>query len=483
MPISKHIAALAALALKDRVLTPTERQTIVNAALKEGMSEEEINQYLNAAIKERLKSYSKEDLTRCPICGGLTPLVSDNCLYCGSSLQKGSGVAAPPPYISSAEADIINQENKNTADEKRNIKVCPNCNAPYPLISNICGYCGHVLHEQQDSELNIRNLILSIQASIARLKSVPLPTFVDVMMFRAQILTLFAAIVLLTLSLTFASLAFLEWSALLMVVAVVLLFLTKKEASPVAKADDAYYEALYTHEMFSRTVDTLYGENPEARQLLSSFAGEIKELEKCRSVNRNKIAAIFIAMILLGCVAPFVDFSPEKKYRDNREEFAEIYEISEARKTILPYQDYPVHSSYSQYLKCEGDGVVSIDVNSFNYNFQNSFLLVNPFSCRLKVSGIRLVSTGKKLPDADTSRIAIYLRDKDGKILHTGLKWTVLDKVDYEEGCSDNLFAMLERGKGSYYADFISMEEGSDIHSLKEIADKVEYFTIAYYNE
>ena len=66
MAISKKIAQLTALALKDRVLTYVEKKTIVNAALAEGISEQEITNYLNNAIKKSLKNYTKEQLKRCP---------------------------------------------------------------------------------------------------------------------------------------------------------------------------------------------------------------------------------------------------------------------------------------------------------------------------------------------------------------------------------------------------------------------------------
>ncbi|MBQ2097476.1 MAG: hypothetical protein II480_04810, partial [Bacteroidales bacterium] len=83
MPVSKHIAGLTALALQDRILTYKERQVIVKEAVKEGTSLQEINSYLDDALTERLKSFSKEELKHCPYCGAQIPLLSDVCLFCG----------------------------------------------------------------------------------------------------------------------------------------------------------------------------------------------------------------------------------------------------------------------------------------------------------------------------------------------------------------------------------------------------------------
>ena len=62
MAISKKIAQLTALALKDRVLTYVERQTIVKAAMEEGITENEINEYLNKAIEEFVSSGESDAL-------------------------------------------------------------------------------------------------------------------------------------------------------------------------------------------------------------------------------------------------------------------------------------------------------------------------------------------------------------------------------------------------------------------------------------
>ncbi|MBQ3657856.1 MAG: zinc ribbon domain-containing protein [Bacteroidales bacterium] len=478
MAVSKKIIDLTTLALKDRVLTLKERQVIVNAALNEGTSEKEVNMFLDNMLTQRLKSFTKEELCSCPTCGHGVPLIADECPYCGTLLEhQEPDRQSPPKYkITNQEAAEIESENIRTAEEKKH--SCPKCGAPYPLISNICGYCGYVLHEVSESDLNIKNLIANIQASIARLKSAPKPTFLDVVKFRLQVVLILTAALLLVLAFTHSSLTLAGWSGMLLIAAIVALFITKKEDSPVTKADNAYYDALYTHEMFTRTVNSIYGENAEARQLLENYAKTISEIKQTKDSNRKKLVVTFIALILAGVISPFVGFSPEKKYKDNRAEYAEIYKMSEWHKTVSPDKNSPIDDIFSPYFKCEGRGVVSIDVENDLGDPNSFYLLTDERNYRLRISGIRLVSTGKQLTKADTSRIALRLKDKDGKILETGLKTIALEPVDYDEKCDDNLFSVLERGEGSYYADFVSKEYCQDIMGLHEIAAQIESFMI-----
>ena len=83
MAVSKKIFDLTRLALQDRVLTFKERQTIVRVALEEGVSEQEINAFLDNMLNQRLKTMAKEELCSCPGCGAQIPLISEDCMYCG----------------------------------------------------------------------------------------------------------------------------------------------------------------------------------------------------------------------------------------------------------------------------------------------------------------------------------------------------------------------------------------------------------------
>ena len=490
MALSNHIIELAALALKDKVLTFTERQTIVNAAMQEGVPAEEINAYLDRALTVRIQSLPKEELERCPGCGHGVPLISDICPYCGRKLERQTvppphhTQAVPPPYITGPEAAIINRENQQTAAQKHNLKTCPDCGAPFPLISNICSHCGHILHEQQDSELNIKNLVSNIQGSISDLKSAPMPTLQEVLSFRMPLIMGLLAIVTHILAETMEIEILTKASSLMFLIGICVLFYSKKEDSPVAKADNSFYDALHSHEMYTRTVDSLYGENEEARDLLKNYAAEIENIRKNRNSNRNKIAIGMIAIILACLLLPAGgDSAPTDKYQANRQKYADVYKTAETYKAILPYPGKAVNDSYSPYLKCESSGTTCVDVINELPSFANMHLLGEHQKYKLRISGIKIASTGQAISRTDTCKIAINLLDKNGKIIKTRATPLLLDQADYLTKCADNLYAVLEKGDGNYYADFVSRWFANSIYDIQSTIDQAEYFTITYYKE
>lgn len=311
MAISKKILDLAHLALSDRVLTYTERQTIAKAAMEEGTPEVEINAVLDNMLTQRLKSFTKEELRNCPHCGAQIPLISDTCLFCGGSLQNTDTATVPPtPTITGAEAEIIQHENIATAAEHRNIKHCPDCGAPFPLVSNICTQCGHVLHEQQDSELNVKNLIANIQQSIDELRQTPQPTFGEVLSYRKHIFTFLVSLLLLAFSIHlirigFAdsdtkaflwvpglSLAFLLW-------AIISAFLQNKHTPPATVADNKFFAALHRKEMYANQIATLYGNNDEAKAALYKLTLLTDSIKRKRD-KRMRSLAITISLSVVG---------------------------------------------------------------------------------------------------------------------------------------------------------------------------------------
>ena len=303
MAIPKHIIDLTALALQDRVLTFKEREVIVKAATKAGVFEERINEYLDNALQERLKSYSKEDLQHCPHCGAQTPLISDRCLFCGTDLKSGPRPSEIPLGISGTEAEIIEAENINVEIKRHSITNCPDCGAPYPLISNICPSCGHILHEQSDSQLNISNLIESINGSFTTLKNTPNPGFSDMLKHYFGLVSLFLCLACIGfLNTTPECSIYLYGGIGFFVLAIFGILLLPK--SPVNKADDNYFAALHDFQRGMRAVSTFYGSNSEAKKFMEQFSETLDIYERNRKANRLKIAICTGIMLAALCI-PF----------------------------------------------------------------------------------------------------------------------------------------------------------------------------------
>lgn len=314
MAVSKHIIDLTHLALADRVLTFKERETIVKEALAEGISEYEINAFMDNMLAQRLKSFSKEELKDCPACGAQIPLISDQCLFCGHKLESQEGAPANPVSVSGSAADIIRQENLKTVAEEQNLTNCPNCGAPFPLISNICTHCGHVLHAQKDSDLNIKTLIDNISQSITKIQSAHKPSFFEVMYANMGTLLMLFSVALLVSSFSYPG----GWGICAFVVAVPLVFLGVKNMdgfSPMESADKDYYTALNEHNMYIRLVKSVYGDNPEAKKYIAQLGDEISKAEKNQRSNRL-IITIFAIILFSSMLLPLFIKPSYEKYID-----------------------------------------------------------------------------------------------------------------------------------------------------------------------
>ena len=316
MSIPPKIANLTKLALSDRVLTYTERKTIVAAAVKEGVSKKEINQYIDNELNQRLKFYTKEELRSCPFCGAQIPLISDDCMYCGQPLNTDQQpVKKSKPRLTPKLRDIINKENRNTAISKHNIKYCPDCGAPFPLGSNICESCGHVLHEQIKSTKNIKKLIDNINISIKNLKKYPQINFIEIIKHHGS----FIWIALIVLYINLIIFNFSTENLLLVLIKNVTIILTFffftrvlyiydiknwnniGEETPIEKVDKIYYSAKFEIEKYTRQMSTLYGNNKEVKSLLKTYQEEINKQKKTRILTLllNNIILIILTTVVL----------------------------------------------------------------------------------------------------------------------------------------------------------------------------------------
>ena len=312
MAISKHIIDLVNLALADRVLTFKERETIVKEAVAENISEVEINTFLDNMLARRLSTITKEELKSCPSCGAQIPLISDQCPFCGSTFEKRQSIT----NITGEVADIIRAENQKTIEPDSEPKTCPNCGAPFPLISNICTHCGHVHHARQDSDINIKNLIDNISRSVIRIQWAYKPSVLDVIRANMGTLLVIFAVALLISSFSYPG----GFGICAFVVAIPLVFWgvikSSNDYSPVKIADEMYYTALNERNMYVRLVQQVYGNNAEAQKYIAQLGSEIQKAESKRRINRL-ILTIFAILLFSSMLFPLVVKPSAEKYIDN----------------------------------------------------------------------------------------------------------------------------------------------------------------------
>lgn len=461
------VKGLTMLALSDRVLTDVERDTIVTTAIKGGIKPNEINQYLSESLEQRLKSYTKVDLRDCPYCGAQIPLVSDECLYCGKPLEHIEGNIIEPFKISGPEANIILNENTRVEEERHNIKECPDCGAPFPLISNICPSCGHVLHERYENKLNIKNLLDNIMKSINRVNDAPKPKVHQILDYWIYYILLLLSVGIFITAIIFNSEVGKMMSLFGFGTSILLLMFApqtiKDSYTPAQKADGEYYKARYAYEMYARQVEILYGDDPEAKPLLNKFAAAIKRLKRERYQNRQRVTLIIgmIGMLLLGVISFFS--APKEAESKKQTIISSTWEMPKNADSVLNFskelKPYPtetgVDPSLTNYIKAgKGTDLTFVIDNKEAPTFHWK---IN----KLELTTNSEIDSNNKFK---TLSISIYLIDKDLKPIGT-----------FNQSTENTI---ILNGKGNILVDFWSKYNTNNDVIIQTIMQRAEYYTI-----
>ena len=388
----------------------------------------------------------------------------------------------PPPSPSEraqkfAEAEaIIRSENLRMSEERRNIKQCPNCGAPYPLVSNICPYCGHVLHEQQGEDFNIRTLIDNINASINTLKNAPKPTFHQVLTHWVELVFIYMASATMIICVHYNSMFSLfsesyklDTNGLLLSLAVfvatyafllILLLSAKKysaDISPLQQADNVYYSALHANEKYRRQIATIYGDNFEAKSLLNNFAAEIEVVQKVRNSNRLKLTLFLVGFSLIPVFLYIFGPTPRSRFESFRDENKLSFNMSSYSKTLKPLPGHPIADSIANYLTVDGDAYLAFD---------NVWWLM--------LDHVKIGYEGDKIEHPDSCVLKAVLYDKNMKPISDSLvSYTKNDNFE-----NTLLYTILNRGRSHYYESFVSKNTYEQIDSLRIIADSAYYYSI-----
>lgn len=504
--ITDRIQQLVALAMKDSVLTYRERLTIVQEAIKDGIPEQEINQHLDGVIAGALQNAAKENLKRCPKCGGQIPLISNQCLYCGH--EFGNDNINVDASESQEAARIIEQENANTAQQQASITHCPDCGSLLPLLGNICTHCGHVVHEQRDSELNIRNLINDINKSIVELNAYKVRKE-DVSADMKPVFV-FGGLVILMIVLAYIHENLFQYaiSASIFYALIYLRKIWTAKDKSVDAADRKFFHHLFQYEKYSSHVETLYGNHPEGRKALEDFQKAIEQAKANRhnvidnTRKRNLIVlGVFMAVIIaLGALHEKLDlqYDVEQALRNDTYSSYDVFQknLTERNanmakllgKTVTlrygkPNDDGSLDASYIEpsnmldYIKPPHEATLSV---TFQNNEGMDALGANTYQVGLRLDNVLMESTAKAWPvEGDTlvayARICGKGANYLGENLMIGNVWTQKPKI-YWQPCNNGMLwyiGMLIEGRGAEYVTFINSTE-LEYSSLQEVMEYME---------
>jgi len=422
-----EIQNLVSLALKDGILTYKERQVIVKKAKKMRLDMQEVNSYINTALDNKMKFIPKEDLKRCPTCGAQIPLISDECQYCG--FEFGQGISYSK---NNSASQIIQKENENSQSvyvKSQNINNCPDCGAPFPLLSNICPHCHHVHHENIDSVYNIKQLIQKIKHSLSSMDKCMVPLKKSILRDHALYLIPLSGL-LMTLHFNLnimspdleviADIAFLL-SAGLMFYILIALFFRILQGSAIDEADEVFVDKKSDYERFIRQTESLYGDDREAKVLLHDFENEIKKVKNNRLRNRSVyyLFCIFSGLLiwLLISKAGGINISDSNNFKD-----------------------------LNRYIPCgviTSDGLLAQEENSIEC--ENAQVLSQGFlNCKYN----ELFLDGVKVKFEDKSKIndlSVLFFNSNGKV------------IEFEERIP-SVFYVKELGNQEYLIDFSILE-------------------------
>ena len=475
-PIPQSIIDLTALALSDRVLTPLERETIIEAGIKEGVPQKHIVEYIENEYRERLKSYTKEELRDCPFCGAQIPLVSDECLFCGKPLEHIVKAIKVNRNLEGTAADIIRSENIQHEEERHGIKTCPDCGAPFPLISNICSSCGFVLHEQRDNQLNIKNLLMNIQSSINRLNNTRTKALQVVDYWLYYLILLISGLGFIT-SILLDNEVGKAISLIGFCIGIAFVFFGEAQflnhvKTPFQKADDEYYNAKYSLEMYTRQVKTLYGNNQEAKQLLKRFNDIINQDKEIRQKHRKKVLLIaaITSLVICALTIRFIVLNNEQPQQKQSPNLSVIEtKITGLSKLLSPDPtNKGIEPRLIDYLEAPDSANLSFVITEYRPNKQQK-----P-SYRWKINKLRLRGTGAHDREhvIATYSIGIILLDNDLTPIKT-LGGSIVNNIQY---C--DYHSIMGKGYGEYYADFWSANSSDSEQVLEKIFNDAVYYKI-----
>ncbi|MBR4625571.1 MAG: zinc ribbon domain-containing protein [Alphaproteobacteria bacterium] len=478
----QNIEKLTALALSDGVITDLERGIIEYKASLLGVSSTQIKHYLEAQLEMRLKSYTKVDLRDCPFCGAQIPLVSDECLYCGKSLEHIEDSLVMPTEIEGREASIIRSENMRMDTQRHNIKNCPDCGTPFPLLSNICPSCGHVLHELNDSPLNINNLLTKISKSIYKIDHAPQPKVHQILGYWIYYIILIISILSFISGIVLHS----ELGKLISLIGfgiglVSIIFGTSKTVrdskTPSQVADKEYYKARHTYEMYVRQVASLYGDSREAKPLLTKFADSIKQIQKVRYHNRITVTSIIgiIAISIIGILSYFNSQKEFDKYINEPSIYDSTWTMPSNAQSVLSIskrlKPYPSENGVEERLNgmlCANKGAdLTFVLNNDNVSYRwkiNKLELLPSDSCGIKKELINRT-------------ITIHLLDSNYRQISTLAECI----VSTHDNC--NYHTVMDKGNGHYFVDFWSKYPTNTEDVIDFITERATYYTIYASNQ
>jgi hypothetical protein len=170
---------------------------------------------------------------------------------------------------------------------------CPSCGGDMPSIARVCEYCGALVN--QDSSDSITTLTTEIEKKLTELKQIPIPGIWSSFMRNSKISMPVFTVVSFILAYKVSD-YFIIAGLVFMIYSLVSLF-RKRKPSPLS----AFPSLKAEFETLSSKVNTLYGNDLNAKKVLSNFKTEVDRIETgIKKGRRTELLAYGIILLLLS---------------------------------------------------------------------------------------------------------------------------------------------------------------------------------------
>ena len=167
------------------------------------------------------------------------------------------------------------------------------------------------------------------------------------------------------------------------------------------------------------------------------------------------------------------------RFNNFRKQYPQLFSDLELSKKIKPLPKTNVNQPLDSFITIESDADIKIDISSKYPSLPLAAyqLISNPLRYRLKVSNLKLKSTGVVNHNAASAHLSLSLWNKN----RTEIKMSVPLVIDttrlvrYE---LSNAYTIMRKGKGITYATFISTKTSTNADTLRKIIYDAEYYTI-----
>jgi len=235
---------------------------------------------------------------------------------------------------------------------------CTNCGSPHPAVHRICDSCSYRIPNDENSLLNLDNLISDMEESLAGIKTFPKPSVYSIMKLQTHVL--FPILTLYSLSLAFlVSRSDSEFFAIIFPFTLLFAFLSLVAFRFRKKRkEDFDFNRRFLLMKFQKNsvlANRHFGKDEKVKQLLENYTQMICEQDKQEKLRpKKKMLGYIVFAALLVTILIIV---PKKTYSEievdkSKEMIGELIKLNSYQLILKPLQTN-INGNFSTFLEVD----------------------------------------------------------------------------------------------------------------------------------